>query len=84
MKRGDEVYRLTVFVEHNKKPIVPGQGSCIFLHVASGGPTVGCTAMPLADLETIVTWFDPLAQPLLVQLPAKEYGQLTDLWKLPH
>lgn len=84
MKRGDEIYRLTVFVEHNRKPIVPGQGSCIFLHVASVGPTVGCTAMPLAELEAIVIWLDPAAQPLLVQLPAKEHAQLAELWKLPH
>jgi hypothetical protein len=83
MKRGDDVYKLTLFVEHNRKPIVPGQGSCIFLHVTSGGPTVGCTAMPLAELEAVVTWLDPAAQPLLVQLPAREHDQLASEWKLP-
>jgi L,D-peptidoglycan transpeptidase YkuD (ErfK/YbiS/YcfS/YnhG family) len=85
MKRDDDLYTRVVTVEHNKTPIVPGQGSCIFLHVW-GGPqatTAGCTAMPLPVLEAIMIWLDPAAEPLVVQLPQKEYGQLKGEWKLP-
>ena len=39
--------------------------------------------MPQVELETLLTWLDPNAKPLLVQLPASEYGRLIDRWKLP-
>ncbi len=85
MKRTDDLYTRLVVVEHNKKPIVPGQGSCIFMHVW-GGPqatTAGCTAMQLALLETLMAWIDPAMQPLLIQLPRSEYEKLKSEWKLP-
>jgi hypothetical protein len=39
--------------------------------------------MPQIELETLLTWLDPARKPLLVQLPAPEYGRLIDRWKLP-
>ena len=56
-------------------PVVPGAGSCIFLHVwaAPGVPTAGCTAMALADMTEIAGWLDGAASPVLVQLPQAEY-----------
>jgi D-alanyl-D-alanine dipeptidase len=85
MHRSDALYTFTIVVEHNRKPVVPGQGSCIFLHVAAPakGPTVGCTAMAQADLETLLVWLKPELEPLFVQLPQKEYEQLAGDWKLP-
>lgn len=83
MRRDDPAYALTVFVGHNVKPIVRGQGSCIFLHAATVGPTVGCTALPQPALETLVGWLDPAQGPLLVQLPKKEYDELARAWNLP-
>jgi D-alanyl-D-alanine dipeptidase len=85
MKRTDELYARVIVVEHNKKPVVSGQGSCIFLHVW-GGPqatTAGCTAMQLALLETVMAWLDPAQQPLLIQLPQAEYDKLKSEWRLP-
>ena len=82
MHRTDELYTFTITVDHNKKPIVPGQGSCIFLH-AGKDPTVGCTAMPLPDLEALLVWLKADAQPIYVALPQKEYEQLGSQWKLP-
>jgi hypothetical protein len=86
MKRTDPAYTWVVRVEHNAKPIVPGQGSCIFLHAhpgAAADPTTGCTAMTLKDLEELVKWLKADAQPILVQLPKEDYEKLTDEWKLP-
>ncbi len=85
MHRADALYTWTIVVEHNRKPVVPGQGSCIFLHAAATpmASTVGCTAMALPALETLFAWLKADAQPLLVQLPKKEYEQLGDEWKLP-
>lgn len=44
MWREDTLYDLVVVLGHNDDPVVPGQGSAIFLHLArdDGGPTEGC------------------------------------------
>lgn len=85
MRRTDELYRWGVVVDHNASPARPGGGSCIFLHIwrGPGIGTVGCTAMPQAQLETLLAWLDPKREPLLVQLPASEYQSLRKSWKLP-
>jgi D-alanyl-D-alanine dipeptidase len=92
MRSAGELYRWGIVVGHNgivtevnAHPPTPGGGSCIFLHIwrSPGQGTVGCTAMPQIELETLLTWLDPARKPLLVQLPAPEYGRLIDRWKLP-
>jgi hypothetical protein len=82
MRRDDELYRLTVFVRHNDAR-TPGAGSCIFLHVwaDAGTPTVGCTAMTLAALRTLVMWANSSTE--LVQLPRAVYRRLERAWDLP-
>lgn len=79
-----EGYRWGVVVAHNARA-VPGQGSCIFLHVWAGPQkgTAGCTAMEQPDLETLLRWLDSKKRPLLVQLPESEYTRLRPVWKLP-
>jgi len=92
MLRSDELYRWGIVVghngiaaEHNANAPAPGGGSCIFLHIwrGPGQPTVGCTAMPQGQLESLLTWLDPARNPLLVQLPAPQYERLRKRWKLP-
>jgi L,D-peptidoglycan transpeptidase YkuD (ErfK/YbiS/YcfS/YnhG family) len=85
MLRPDELYRWGVVVDHNSSPTRPGAGSCIFLHIwrGSGIGTVGCTAMPREQLESLLGWLDPRRQPLLVELPASEYKRARRLWHLP-
>jgi hypothetical protein len=63
----------------------PGAGSCVFLHIwhSSSQGTAGCTAMPQADLESLLTWLDPIRKPRLVQLPQQVYERLAGPWKLP-
>jgi D-alanyl-D-alanine dipeptidase len=92
MRSVGEAYRWGIVVgqngdltQVNAKPPIPGGGSCVFLHIW-GSPsrgTAGCTAMPQNQLETLLTWLDPTHKPLLVQVPAKEYARLIDLWGLP-
>jgi hypothetical protein len=87
MKRTDAAYTWVITVDHNAKPIVPGQGSCIFLHAQAtptAEPTIGCTAMPLKDVEELAKWLKADAQPILVQLPKDEAAALGEEWKLPH
>jgi len=85
MRRSDDLYRWGIFVDHNANPPVLGAGSCIFMHIWRGPaqPTVGCIAMPQADLESLLGWLDPERKPLLVQLPAAQYQKLRHRWNLP-
>jgi hypothetical protein len=35
------------------------------------------------DMLALLRWLDPSRQPVLVQLPKAEYGQLRTAWNLP-
>jgi hypothetical protein len=85
MRRNDALYTWVVDVKHNQRPATPGKGSCIFLHVWRGetNPTTGCTAMAQKNLEQVLSWLDPKAQPLLIQLPKTTYQTLQTVWELP-
>lgn len=86
-----EAYRWGAVVDYNG--IVPTNGvspkalggSCIFLHVwrSSSYGTAGCTAMEKSQLEEVLRWIDPARKPLLLQLPAFQYAQMMELWRLP-
>lgn len=85
MRRSDDLYRWGILVDHNANPPAPGGGSCIFMHIWRGPtqPTVGCTAMPQADLELLLGWLDAARKPLLVQLPEAQYQKMRHRWNLP-
>jgi D-alanyl-D-alanine dipeptidase len=85
MLRSDDLYRWGVLVEHNYNHPEAGAGSCIFMHIwrGPGQPTVGCTAMPQQDLESLIAWLNPRSNPLLVQLPMAEYQKLREGWRWP-
>jgi L,D-peptidoglycan transpeptidase YkuD (ErfK/YbiS/YcfS/YnhG family) len=85
MRRDDDLYRVGAFVAHNAEHPAPGKGSCIFLHVwrGPGQPTVGCTATARDEMEALVGWLDARKEPVLVQLPRKEYDGLVGMWRLP-
>jgi len=85
MKRSDVQYRLTVVVDHNRAPVQAGAGSCIFLHTwpIAGAASPGCTMMALTDVEKLVTWLDPRAHPVLVQLPMPIASEAARGWGLP-
>jgi L,D-peptidoglycan transpeptidase YkuD (ErfK/YbiS/YcfS/YnhG family) len=61
MWRDDHLYDLVVVLGHNDDPVVPGLGSCIFLHVAKDGyaPTHGCVAVTREDLEELLAKATP-------------------------
>jgi L,D-peptidoglycan transpeptidase YkuD (ErfK/YbiS/YcfS/YnhG family) len=50
------VYDIVVVLGHNDDPVVPGMGSCIFLHLSRPdySPTEGCVAIPRAELEELL------------------------------
>jgi len=65
------VYRWGMFVNYNT-PAQPQRGSCIFLHIMSGASTAGCTAMDAQDLDSVLRWLDPSANPRLVQFTIRD------------
>ena len=92
MRDAGKSYRWGVVVDHNgtvmennANPPEPGGGSCVFLHIwhSHDRGTVGCTAMSEIDLESLLTWLDPVRKPLLVQLPELTYERLIHRWMLP-
>jgi D-aminopeptidase len=85
MRRKDDLYRLVVWVGHNDVPVVPGGGSCIFLHLRSGpeDTTSGCTAFKPEPMERLLRWLDPAARPVLVQLPDAEHRARAAEWGVP-
>ena len=78
-------YRWGLVVDHNADPVVPGAGSCIFMHIwlGTGEGTVGCTAMAQENLESVLGWLDPAKKPVLLQLPRAQYKRIKRRWKLP-
>ena len=85
MLRDDSRYTVGAVVGHNIAPVLPGAGSCIFLHVWTGPgvATAGCTAMSQADMTQVAGWLDGACLPLLVQLPRATYACLREPWALP-
>jgi L,D-peptidoglycan transpeptidase YkuD (ErfK/YbiS/YcfS/YnhG family) len=57
-------YRYVVVIEYNARPVVPGRGSAIFLHVAVGA-TAGCVSLPETELVRLLRWLRPSAHPAI-------------------
>lgn len=66
--REDGIYDVIVVLGHNDDPPIPGLGSAIFLHLRRPdlGPTLGCVALSLTDLTTLLAEINP-GDTLLVQ-----------------
>ena len=67
--REDHLYDVVVEIHHNTGPIVAGDGSAIFMHVAKPDytPTEGCIAMKLNDLLDLLQM---CIEPVSVHIPA--------------
>lgn len=78
-------YREGAIIGYNSPRPVKGKGSCIFFHIWGGPrkPTVGCTAMDASQLNEFLTWLDPNAKPVVVQVPAAAYSRVAGMWGLP-
>jgi L,D-peptidoglycan transpeptidase YkuD (ErfK/YbiS/YcfS/YnhG family) len=55
--REDNVYDVIVPLGYNDNPVIAGKGSAIFMHLAKPdfSPTEGCVAIPLDDLNFILS-----------------------------
>jgi L,D-peptidoglycan transpeptidase YkuD (ErfK/YbiS/YcfS/YnhG family) len=60
-------YQYAAVIDYNVDPIVAGAGSAIFFHVSTPGqPTVGCVAIPMTTLVSVLDWLQPSADPVIV------------------
>ena len=84
MRRSDDMYELALDIEHNRDPVVPGHGSCIFAHAWAGPdvPVTGCTGLAKQDLQQLLSWLKPDSS-AWIALPQTEYERLRNDWGLP-
>ncbi len=69
MKFPKDYYKYGIVVNHNhinEEGAKRGAGSCIFIHIKDI-PTAGCTVMSEREIEEVLRWLDPKAEPLLLQ-----------------
>jgi len=85
MRLQKDYYKWGLFINHNSPKVVPGDGSCVFMHIWGGADhgTAGCTAMTEANLLRILHWIKASDSPLLVQLPKDEYRKIRGGFGLP-
>ncbi len=78
-------YKWGLFINHNSGNVVPGDGSCIFMHIWGNSTegTDGCTAMAEPNLLRILHWINAEDHPLLVQLTRTDYLRLRKQLGLP-
>ena len=68
LRRTDNLYSYAVVIEYNTEPVVPGEGSAIFLHVWRGNktPTSGCVAVSEKDMKKLLKWLDASKKPIII------------------
>ncbi len=68
MKRKDNLYSMGAVIEYNTNPIIPGNGSAIFLHIWRSyyKPTAGCVAASKRDIRRLLKWLDKNQNPIIV------------------
>jgi L,D-peptidoglycan transpeptidase YkuD (ErfK/YbiS/YcfS/YnhG family) len=59
--REDSIYDLIVVIGHNDAPVIPGDGSAVFLHLARPDftPTEGCVAFARAEFVRLLEHMAP-------------------------
>ena len=58
-------YPYLAVIEYNMRPAVPGNGSGIFLHAQTGGPTIGCISLRKDQLRAVLRWLRPADAPVI-------------------
>ncbi len=85
MHLGDFAYEWLVLIEHNYDDPDPKAGNEIYFHVRRGEHyrTAGCTTMERSNLEKLVKWLDPAANPMLAEMTQADYARVWKAWGLP-
>ena len=85
MLREDHLYKWGLVIDYNKNPVVPGLGSCIFLHIFRTPQTAteGCTAVDEKNLIRVLKWLEPARNPIFIAFPRNLYKQIYEDLELP-
>ena len=67
-----DAYKLGLAMEYNRRPMIQGKGSAVFVHCGNK-PTAGCIALPFSVLSAIVCRLDPAKAPYIC-ITADENG----------
>ena len=59
-------YHYGVVINYNMNPIIPNQGSAIFLHCSTGSYTAGCISIPENDMKDVLQWINSNANPAIL------------------
>ena len=75
LMRDDSLYDVLVVLGYNDDPVVPGQGSAIFMHVAAPdyAATEGCVALALDDLLAVIAAIGP-DDVIDIRMPERDTG----------
>jgi L,D-peptidoglycan transpeptidase YkuD (ErfK/YbiS/YcfS/YnhG family) len=68
LKRGDDLYKIAAIIEYNTDPIVPGDGSAIFMHIwrRYDHPTAGCVALSERNIRRLMRHLDKTKKPVII------------------
>lgn len=71
--RDDEIYDIIIITTHNSNPVIPNNGSAIFIHIARENyvSTEGCIALNKQDLLEILTTATPGSKLVIPEALAK-------------
>jgi L,D-peptidoglycan transpeptidase YkuD (ErfK/YbiS/YcfS/YnhG family) len=63
MSKSPRAYAYLAVIGFNSRPVVPGRGSGIFLHVEVHSSTNGCVSLPRPQLLRVLHWLRPSPAP---------------------
>ncbi|WP_251066832.1 L,D-transpeptidase family protein [Streptomyces sp. ISL-36] len=58
-----------------ERPLGPGKGGGVWLHVDHGGPTQACVSLPRDDMRELLLALDPVREPVVVMGPAADIAR---------
>jgi L,D-peptidoglycan transpeptidase YkuD (ErfK/YbiS/YcfS/YnhG family) len=85
MKLADNRYRHGLITGYNRKPVIKGYGSGIFVHtwLEDGYTTSGCVAFDETELIKLLAWLDPTKQPQILMGIRQDLATVAGLPSLP-
>jgi L,D-peptidoglycan transpeptidase YkuD (ErfK/YbiS/YcfS/YnhG family) len=69
MLRPDGLYEMGLIIEYNTSPVVPGDGSAIFMHIwrdRGRAPTSGCVGVDRWRLRRLLNWLETDQNPVIL------------------
>jgi len=74
LKRQDDLYKFGIVVDYNTAPVIPNQGSAIFMHIWKDQVTgtAGCVAFAESSMLSVLDWLNPDLRAFVAIMPPEE------------